>query len=103
MGGRKMAERITITPEELRTSSTNFATKAGEIREILEYLKQEVDNLETTWQGAAQSQFFQQYEEMQSTLNQFPDVLDGISSQLTTVATTLEDTDEQLRQALAGN
>ena len=40
---------------------------------------------------------------MQSTLNQFPDVLDGISSQLTTVATTLEDTDEQLRQALAGN
>ena len=98
-----MAERITITPEELRTSSNNFATKAGEIREILSYLKTEVENLETTWTGAAQSQFFQEYEEMQTVLNQFPEVLDGISGQLTTVADTLESVDEELRTALAGN
>lgn len=98
-----MAERITITPEELRSSSTNFATKSEEIREILVYLKSEVDNLESTWQGAAQSQFFQQYEEMQETLNQFPEVLDGISAQLTSVADTLESVDEELRSALAGN
>lgn len=98
-----MAERITITPEELRTSSTNFGTKAEEIREILSYLKTEVSNLEATWSGAAQSQFFQQYDEMETMLNQFPEVLDGISAQLTTVADTIEETDEQLRQALAGN
>lgn len=97
-----MAERITITPEELRSSSSKFTSKAGEIREILSFLKNEVDSLEATWQGASQSQFFASYNEMQSTLNQFPDVLDGISQQLTMVAQTLEDTDEQLKAALQG-
>jgi len=97
-----MAERITITPEELRTSSTNFTTKSGQIREILSYLRTEVNNLEASWKGAAQSQFFVMYSEMESTLNQFPDVLDGISGQLTTVADTLEETDEALKTALQG-
>lgn len=95
-----MADRITITPEELRTSSTNFSTKAGEIRDILTYLRSEVDNLESTWQGAAQSQFFIMYSEMEKTLNEFPEVLDGISTQLTTVAQTLEDTDDALKAAM---
>jgi WXG100 family type VII secretion target len=74
-----MAARITITPEELRTSSTNFANKAGEIREILDYLRGEVDRLESTWEGAAQSQFFMTYEEMAKTMAQFPEVVDGIT------------------------
>lgn len=53
-----MVARITITSEELRTASTNFANKAGEIRKILEYLRSEVNRLESTWDGAAQDQFF---------------------------------------------
>ena len=96
-----MAERITITPEELRDSASKFTTKSGEIREILSFLRSEVDSLEATWEGAAQSQFFASYSEMEQTLNQFPEVLDGIRQQLTTVAQTLEDTDEQLGASLA--
>ena len=95
-----MAARITITPEELRTSSTNFANKAGEIREILDYLRNEVNNLQSTWEGAAQDQFFMTYEEMATTLDQFPDVVDGISQQLSSVAQTLEETDQALADAL---
>ena len=75
-----MAERITITPEELRDSASKFTAKSAEIRE---------------------NQFFISYAEMEQTLNQFPEVLDGISQQLTTVAQTLEDTDEQLGASLA--
>lgn len=97
-----MAARITITPEELRTASTNFTNKAGEIREILGYLRSEVDRLEGTWDGAAQDQFFVSYEEMSKTLEQFPEVLDGISTQLTSVATTLEETDQALADSLKG-
>ena len=76
-----MAARITITPEELRTASTNFANKAGEVREILEYLRSEVNRLESTWDGAAQDQFFMTYEEM---------------------AKTLEETDQALADSLKG-
>ena len=49
-----MADRITITPQELRTSANNFRTKSEEIVEILKYLMTEVNNLESTWDGAAQ-------------------------------------------------
>lgn len=97
-----MAARITITPEELRTASTNFATKAGEIRELLEYLRSEVNRLESTWDGAAQDQFFMTYEEMSKTLDQFPEVVDGISQQLSAVAQTLEETDQALADSLKG-
>ena len=98
-----MADRITITPEELRSSSSTFASKAEQVTEILTTLKSEVDNLAESWAGAAQSQFFEAYEEMQETLNQFPVVLEGISNQLKVVADTLEETDASLRDALAGN
>lgn len=97
-----MAARITITPEELRTASTNFANKAGEIREILEYLRSEVNRLEATWDGAAQDQFFMTYEEMAKNLDQFPEVVDGISQQLNAVAQTLEETDQALADSLKG-
>lgn len=97
-----MAARITITPEELRTASTNFANKAGEIREILSYLRSEVNRLESTWDGAAQDQFFMTYEEMAKTLDQFPEVVDGISQQLSAVAQTLEETDQALADSLKG-
>ena len=97
-----MAARITITPEDLRTASTNFANKAGEVREILEYLRSEVNRLESTWDGAAQDQFFMTYEEMAKTLDQFPEVVDGISQQLSAVAQTLEETDQALADSLKG-
>lgn len=98
-----MAERITITPEELRSSASTFSSKAEEITQILSDLRTEVDNLEATWDGAAQDQFFASYSEMETTLNQFPEVLEGISGQLTTVADTLEQTDEDLRTALSNS
>ena len=97
-----MAARITITPEELRTAPTNFANKAGEVREILEYLRSEVNRLESTWDSAAQDQFFMTYEEMAKTLDQFPEVVDGISQQLSAVAQTLEETDQALADSLKG-
>lgn len=97
-----MAARITISPEELRTASSNFANKAGEIREILQYLRSEVSRLESTWDGAAQDQFFMSYEEMAKTLDQFPEVVDGLSQQLSAVAQTLEETDQALADSLKG-
>lgn len=97
-----MAARITITPEDLRTASTNFSNKAGEIREILNYLRSEVNRLESSWDGAAQDQFFMTYEEMSKNLEQFPEVVDGLGQALSSVAQTLEETDQALADSLKG-
>ena len=98
-----MAERITITPAELRTSANNFRAKSDEITDILKYLLTEVNNLESTWDGAAQDTFFAQYNELQTPLNQFPEILNGIASQLDAVAQTREETDNALASQLGGN
>ena len=97
-----MADRITITPQELRTAAANFKAKADEVVDILKYLMNEVTNLEGTWDGAAQDEFFAQYNELQTPLNQFPEVLNGIASQLEAVAQTLEETDNALASQLRG-
>lgn len=97
-----MAERILITPAELRTASTNFANKANEIREILTYLRGEVSRLEDSWDGAAQDQFFATYEEMAKTLDQFPEVIDGMGQQLNAVADTLSQVDDEMAASLRG-
>lgn len=91
-----MAARITITPEELRNASTFFGQKAEDISTMLEALRHEVDNLESTWEGAAQDQFFLAYEEMAKNLQSFPEIVAGISQQLASVADTLESTDQAI-------
>lgn len=98
-----MADRITITPQELRTSATTFRAKSDEIVSILKELMTEVNNLESTWDGAAQDTFFQQYNDLQTPLNQFPEILEGIAGQLDAVAQTLEETDSALASQLGGN
>ena len=97
-----MAARITITPEELRTSATLFTTKSGEVTDIISALQGEVNRLESTWDGAAQNQFFQAFQEMAKVLQQFPEVCNGITGQLNTVAQTIEQTDEELASKLRG-
>lgn len=97
-----MADRITITPEELRTASSNFESKAGELEELLNYLKTQVENLEQTWDGAAQDQFFIMYNELNNNLKQMPEVLKSISANLSNVAQTMEETDNALASQLKG-
>ena len=99
-----MADRITITPSELRDASSQFNTKADEIEQILNDLKSLVDNLESTWDGAAQDQFFIMYDEMHPELAKIAEeVLPGIANTLTSIADTLEETDEQIASSLQGN
>mgnify|MGYP004463724587 FL=1 len=95
--------RIALTTEELRGASTNFSTKAGELRELLNYLRQQVNSLESTWDGAAQNQFFVTFDEIAKNMDQIPEAIENIGNQLSAVATTMENTDNELANALSGN
>ncbi|MBC8060241.1 MAG: WXG100 family type VII secretion target, partial [Clostridiaceae bacterium] len=94
--------RITITPEELRTSASNFTAKSGQVTDIITFLQNEVSRLESTWEGAAQDQFFLAFTDMVKVLQQFPEVCNGVTGQLNTVAQTIEDTDAALASSLKG-
>lgn len=99
-----MAEKIMITPQELRTAASTFTTKADEIGTILNELNSLVESLESTWDGAAQDQFFNLYKEKHTDLIKVAEeILPGISETLESIAQTLEDTDEQIASSLQNN
>lgn len=92
--------RITLTPEELRNVGTNFATKAGELREIFNYMRQQVNSLDGTFEGQAKEAFFASYEEIANSMDQIPDVVDGFGTQINSVADAFENTDNELANSL---
>lgn len=92
-----------ITPEELEDGAAFIQQKRDSILSEVQALKSKIDEVAAGWKGAAQSAFLASFEEMYSpTLSQtFPEILDGISTQLKTAAQIMRETDEQLRDAMS--
>ena len=92
--------KITITPQELTSSAGKFKRGSDTTAQLLNSLNSEVQRLESSWQGAAQSAFLQQFQQLQKPLNQFVTVLNEINQQLTGVAKAMQDADNQIAAKL---
>lgn len=93
--------QIRITPEELRSAAEFLGQKLEAINSEVTQLKTKIDDVTAEWEGAAQSSFVdtfinQMYPIMSETL---PEVIQGIESQLTTAANTIEEADVQISEA----
>lgn len=92
--------RIAITPDELRGVSKNFLQKAEELRETANYLRQQVSAMDGSWEGAAKTQFFANFEEAVKGFDQLPEATEGLANELTSIAETLTTLDENLAEQL---
>lgn len=88
--------RIRVTPEQLRSSSNVFKQGSSSTQSLISRLNNQVNQLTSTWEGAAHNAFFEKYQSLQPSLKQFVTVLDHISQQLTSVAQTMEETDREI-------
>lgn len=91
-----MATRIAITPQELYDASAQFNQKADEIRDIITYMRQQIASLDGSWEGAAKTQYFVNFDEMGKMLDSIPEGTDGIANLLNTIAKTIEDVDDSM-------
>lgn len=66
------ATRIAITPQELYDASAQFNQKADEIRDIITYMRQQIASLDGSWEGAAKTQYFVNFDEMGKMLDSIP-------------------------------
>ena len=89
-----------MTPSEMESTASVFAAKAEDMRNIINEMSQQVDNLSSGWDGAAQDAFFETYNEMKDPMNQFPEILDQISQALKSFAQITVDTDDGLAQQM---
>ena len=94
-------DSILMTPAELRSSATSIDGNRDTIVDTLKTLDTTIDSVTSGWKGASQCSFLDSYREMNTMLDNFPSVLEGISSQLNTSANIMEDADTQLAQALS--
>jgi WXG100 family type VII secretion target len=94
---------IVMTPEELRSSARSIDGNRDTIVNTLAELDSTINSVTAGWKGASQCSFLESYEEMKKILANFPDVLEGISTQLKTSAQIMEDADNQLAQSLHSN
>lgn len=95
-----MAARIAITPQELHDAATQFTQKADEIRDIITALRQQVSSLDGSWEGAAKTQYFANFEQAGQMLDQIPEGADGIASTLTAIAKSITEMDETMASQL---
>jgi WXG100 family type VII secretion target len=94
---------IRITPEELRDASTFISGKGQEVAQDIESLKAKVNEVTNTWEGAAQSSFISSFLSLEDLFKQFPEIIEGISSQLKAAADTIEQADAEIAKAFSGN
>ena len=93
-----------ITPPELDEAAAFLKSKLAEIEGSIKEIKAKVDDVCSRWEGAAQQAFIAQFEnEMYPLLKDtFPQVIDGVSQELSAAATTMREADESLASAMKG-
>lgn len=99
-----MAERITMTPQELNDGAAFLRQRLDAINQEVAALKNKIDDVASRWEGAAQQSFVSQFEnDMYPILRDtLPQVIEGVSSELDAAANALRDTDESIASAFRG-
>lgn len=91
-----MEVRIAITPQELKDVAKQFNGKADEIRDILQFMRQQVNSMEGSWEGAAKNAYFANFEEMARMFDQLPEGVDNTATTLETIAQNMIDADNSM-------
>lgn len=94
---------IRITPQELRDGAVYLGDRRDSIVNEVISLARKIDQVASTWEGAAQSSFIASFNEMLPILEkQFPEVITGIASQLEAAANAIETADLEVAKAFKG-
>lgn len=87
-----MADRIKVTPEELRTLGGNFQTESGSVQQLMGKLDSQLRGVD--WAGNSAMRFQAQWEdEFRPVLVNLSDALDHASARLAERARSAEDYD----------
>ena len=89
---------------QIREGASFLLQKMEAVIDEVNEIKSKVDAVASEWEGAAQNSFVAAFESMLPTLQKdFPEIIEGISNQLTVAADTLEEADNQISQSFSAN
>ena len=98
-----MTQPIKVTSGDLHSVSGQLSSGSSDIESRLSTLHAQVQGLvDNGWQGSASGAFGDLYQQWHTSAGQLKHALDGISRQLSSAATTYEQTEAQLTSQMHG-
>jgi len=91
-----MSPTIKISPEEVRQVAKKFETASAQSNEVVSNLRSTMSNLQPNWEGLASQRFYQEYEQWNTSMKGYVDLLNRIGQELRTIATVIEEADRKL-------
>lgn len=87
--------RILITPEDMDDASKKFSNAAQESRDLADQLNSLMDSLNSQWEGMTSQNFYERYETDKQNMITYVEMLEAVSTELTTIAQRFRDADQQ--------
>lgn len=91
-----MADRIVFPTAEVRRVAGEFRNAGEGSQDIVNRIQNEVNNLQSQWEGMAQNRFYSDYQTWAQSMTQYIQLLQDIAAQLDATAQHFEDLDRQL-------
>lgn len=87
---------IRISPDQVRNVANQFRQKGSESTSMANQLQSAVNSMEAEWEGMAKQRFYNDFTEWKQQMQRYSELLNNIGAELDKIATTLENTDQQL-------
>lgn len=87
---------IQVTPELLNSKANELRALKASHDEAMTKMRSLIMGLNEIWKGDAQNAYVQKYESMQSTFNQFSEMLEGYAKLMNNTAAKMGETDAAL-------
>lgn len=92
-----MANRIMISPEQLKQRAKEYGKSAEQINQILKNLQILQDNLRVEWEGEAFKGFDIQFTDLKPKVQEFSNLMLKINQQLDKTADIMVENDQKLK------
>ena len=92
---------IKVTPEELRALAQTLTSTREELLNLINNMDSQIQNVSAEWSGMSSSMYMQNYNELLPKLkDEFPQVIEALSTRLNYVADTIEQADADAASAI---
>lgn len=92
---------IKVTPGELRALAQTLTSTREEVLSLITNMDSQIQQVTAGWEGFSSSQYLQNYDELLPKLkDDFPQVIEALSTRLNYVADTIEQADADAASAI---
>ena len=92
---------IRVTPEELNAQGEDLKRYAEGLKSILKEVDEKIGMIDDGWDGLAQDAYLDMYQEMKTSLDQFPELVNSIGEATVGAANAFAQVDEELQRGFS--